>query len=284
MSPRARGIPWGPLIVLVILGAFAAAPALIPLDPFSQHISDRLLPPGSQGSEGQFYLLGSDALGRDMLARLAHGARLSLLVGSSAVLGSGTIGFTLGILSGYVGGRVDRILMRVVDLQLAFPFMILAIGVLAAVGPSVLVVIILFIFARWPAFARIVRAATLEVKEREFVSAARALGARNLRILFLHVAPSCIGPIVVLASFEMASIIVSEASLGFLGVGIPPPTPTWGNMLSGGRAYLRTAWWVVVLPGLAISIVALTANLVGDALRDYLDPKTTGARRRRGDG
>ncbi len=274
MATRMRGIPWGPLIVLVVLVALAATPAVISLDPFSQHIPDRLLPPGAHGSEGQLYLLGSDALGRDMLARLAHGARLSLLVGGAGVLGSGIIGLTLGLLSGYVGGRVDRILMRLVDLQLSFPFMILAIGVLAAVGPSVLVVIILFISARWPAFARIVRGTTLEVKEREFVSAARALGARNLRILFLHVAPSCIGPIVVLASFEMASIIVSEASLGFLGVGIPPPTPTWGNMLSGGRAYLRTAWWVVVLPGLAISVVALAANLVGDAFRDYLDPKT----------
>jgi peptide/nickel transport system permease protein len=269
-----RSVPWGPILVLAALMGFAAAPAVLPLDPFAQHIPDRLLPPGARGSEGQSYLLGSDALGRDMLARLAHGARFSLLVGAGAVVGSGAIGIVVGLLSGFVGGWIDRLLMRLVDLQLAFPFMVLAIGVLAAIGPSVLVVILLFILARWPAFARIVRGATLEVKEREFVSAARAMGARNLRIIFRHIAPSCIGPLLVLASFEMASVIISEASLGFLGVGIPPPTPTWGNMLSGGRAYLRTAWWIVVMPGGAICIVALAANLVGDSFRDYLDPKT----------
>jgi peptide/nickel transport system permease protein len=279
MRQRLRGFPWASILVLVALSAIATAPAVFPLDPLEQRIPDRLLPPGARGSDGHWFPLGSDALGRDVLARLAHGARFSLLVAGVAVLGSGGIGLTVGLVSGYVGGWVDRVLMRLVDLQLAFPFMILAIGVLAAVGPSLTVVIILFIFARWPAFARIVRGATLEVREREFVSAARALGARPLRIVLLHVAPSCLGPLLVLASFETASIIISEASLGFLGVGIPPPTPTWGNMLASGRAHLRTAWWLVVFPGLVISVVALAANLVGDAVRDYLDPKT---RRRAG--
>jgi peptide/nickel transport system permease protein len=161
-----------------------------------------------------------------------------------------------------------------VDLQLSFPFMILAIGILAATGPSFAAVIVLFVLARWPAYARLARGSVLEVKERAFVAAAQALGAGDIRILFRHVTPSCVGPLLVLASFELAGVIIAEASLGFLGVGIAPPTPTWGNMLAGSRNYLRTAWWLVVFPGLAISLTALTANLAGDHLRDYFDPRT----------
>jgi len=218
-------------------------------------------------------MFGTDALGRDMLARLAYGARLSLLVGTVSVLGSGSIGLLVGLVSGYVGGVSDRILMRLVDLQLSFPFMIMAIGILAAVRPSVDVVIVLFVVARWPAYARIVRGSVLEVKSREFVSAARVVGAPDWQILLRHVAPSCLGPLLVFASFELASVIIAESSLGFLGVGIAPPTPTWGNMLAASRNYLRTAWWLVVLPGLGICLVALTANLIGDDLRDHFDPR-----------
>jgi peptide/nickel transport system permease protein len=217
-------------------------------------------------------LLGTDPLGRNMLARLAIGARLSLTIGIVSVVGSGAIGMLVGLISGYVGGLRDRILMRVVDLQLSFPFMIMAIGILALVRPSAGIVIALFIAARWPAYARLARGSVLEVKAREFVSAAAALGARHTRILLRHVAPACLGPLLVLASFELAAVIVAESSLGFLGVGIAPPTPTWGNMLAAGRNYLGTAWWLVVLPGSAICLAALAANMIGDDLRDQLDP------------
>lgn len=256
---------------LLVLGFIL--PALLHTDPLEQHIPDRLLAPGSRGRDGQRHLLGTDPLGRDVLARLAYGARLSLLVGVVSVGGSGILGPAIGLYSGYSGGMADRVLMRLVDLQLSFPFIILAIGILAVVGPSAGVVIALFIVARWPAYARLVRGIVLEVKERAFVSAARAMGAGDRRILFRHVAPSCLGPLLVLASFELAGVIIAEASLGFLGVGIAPPTPTWGNMLAGSRNYLRTAWWLVVFPGLAISLAALAANLAGDQLRDHFDPR-----------
>ena len=273
-SPRKQRLPlslmWtgGVLIFFWLL-----LPVLFGRDPYTQNIPDRLLPPGSAGSQGRVYVLGSDPLGRDNLGRLAYGARLSLTVGVTSVLGGGVIGFALGILSGYIGGGIDRILMRIVDLQLSFPFIILAIGLLAAVGPSINVVIMLFIVARWPVYARVARASSLELKTREFVTAARAVGATDVRLLIRHIAPSCFAPILVIASFELAGVIMAEASLGFLGVGIAPPTPTWGNLLAGSRNYLRTAWWLAVFPGLSISLVALAANLMGDYLRDYLDPR-----------
>jgi peptide/nickel transport system permease protein len=261
------------VVVVTAVVAAVALPAMLGADPYAQQIQDRLLPPGGRGQDGQVHTLGTDALGRDMLARLLFGARVSLLVASISVAGAGVLGFGLGLVSGFAEDRTDRILMRLVDLQLSFPFLILAIGALAAVGASIAVVIGLFVVARWPAYARIGRGAALEVKEREFVMAARALGAHDVRILLRHIAPACIGPVMVLASFEVATVIIYEATLGFLGVGVPPPVPTWGNMLSAGRAYLRTAWWLAVFPGLAISVSALAANLIGDALRDYLDPK-----------
>jgi peptide/nickel transport system permease protein len=272
VSQRSRPLVRIAYLVLVV-AALAALLNTLALDPYAQEIQNRLIPPGGRGHEGRLYALGSDALGRDVLARLLFGARVSLLVATVSVTGAGIVGFAVGLISGFVGGRTDRILMRLVDLQLSFPFLILAIGALAAVGPSIGVVIGLFIIARWPAYARIGRGAALEVKEREFVLAARAVGARDLRILLRHVAPTCVGPVMVLASFEVATVIIYEATLGFLGVGVPPPIPTWGNMLAAGRAYLRTAWWLAILPGAAISTCALAANLLGDSLRDYLDPK-----------
>ena len=269
-----RAASWAPWCVLAVftLGG-VVLPQVLNRGPFDQNLAGRLLPPGARGPDGAVYLFGTDPLGRDMLARLAYGARLSLLVGVLSVLGAGLIGLAIGLVSGYAGGVMDRVLMRLVDLQLSFPFMIMAIGILAVVTPSVVVVIALFVVARWPAYARIVRGSVLEIKGREFVSAARALGARGGRIVLRHVAPSCIGPLLVLASFELAGVIIAESSLGFLGVGIAPPTPTWGNMLAAGRNYVRTAWWLVMFPGLAICLVALSANLIGDDLRDYFDPR-----------
>jgi peptide/nickel transport system permease protein len=262
------------LIAAVAIGTIIMLPpSSLGLDPYAQEIRDRLLPPGGRGHDARLHLLGTDALGRDMLSRLLFGARVSLFVASISVASAGVLGFSLGLISGFIGHRTDRVLMRLVDLQLSFPFLVLAIGALAAIGPSIAIVIGLFIVARWPAYARIGRGAALEVKNREFVVAAQALGADEGRILLRHVAPACIGPVMVLASFEVATVIIYEATLGFLGVGVPPPVPTWGNMLAAGRAYLRAEWWLAVLPGIAISVSALAANLLGDSLRDHLDPK-----------
>ncbi len=251
----------------------ALAPALAPADPVRNDLVARLAPPMWVQGGSERHPLGTDTLGRDVASRLLYGARVSLLVGFSAVAGAGAVGVLLGLLAGYYGGRLDALLMRLGDVQLAFPVLVLAIAVLSVLGAGLGNVIAVLAVTGWVTYARVARAETLALRRREFVEGARALGARDAGILWRHVLPNVLPPISVVATFSVARTIIAEASLSFLGLGIPPPAPSWGAMLDEGRNYLTTGWWLALFPGLAILAVVLGINLVGDWLRDVLDPR-----------
>jgi peptide/nickel transport system permease protein len=262
--------------LVVICGTVLAAicaPVLAPTDPIKNHLLDRLTPPMWVAGGTASYPLGTDTLGRDVLSRLLYGARVSLLVGLSAVLIAGVLGVFLGLIAGYYRGWLDDVLMRLGDIQLAFPILVLALAVLAVLGASMGNVILVLGITGWVTYARIVRGETLSLTEREFVEAARALGAPDRTILVRHIQPNVLPPITVVATFSVARMIIAEASLSFLGLGIPPPTPSWGAMLDEGRNYLTTGWWLALFPGLAILLLVLGINLVGDWVRDVLDPR-----------
>lgn len=260
--------------VLLVMGLTALlAPQIAPWDPGKQVLLKRLRPPAWYERGSREYLLGTDHLGRDILSRILHGARISLGVGLSSVAISGLIGVTLGLLAGFYGGRVDAVIMRVVDIFLAIPYILLAMGVISALGPSLLNIVLVMGVTRWVQFARIVRADVLSIREREFVEGARARGNRQGRLLLRHVLPNALTPIIVVGTLELAFMIIYESALSFLGLGVQPPTPTWGWMLSDGRNYLSIAWWLATFPGLAILLTVLAVNLLGDWLRDTLDPR-----------
>jgi peptide/nickel transport system permease protein len=262
----------GLVIVVVVVMAALFGPWITPFDPDIQDITQRLLPPLSRTDEG-LHVLGTDALGRDVLSRLILGSRVSLLVGVAAVLISGVIGVLFGLLAGYDDRRIGRVLMGITDIQLAIPFLVLALAVVAVLGPSLFNLIMVLGVTSWVQYARIVRAEVLVLKDREFVQAARALGASTLRILGRHLLPNVISSVVVISSLQVAKMILFESSLSFLGLGVPPSIPTWGGMISDGRDYVSYAWWVAAVPGLAIFITVVGINLVGDRLRDLLDPR-----------
>ena len=259
----------GALVVLAAVVVAMAAPALAPGDPIKNSLLDRLTPP-TWGGE---HPLGTDTLGRDVASRLLHGARVSLLVGFSAVLLAGVSGVVLGLVSGWYRGWLDDLLMRLGDVQLAFPVLVLAVAVLAVLGASVMNLILVLGVTGWITYARIVRGEVLTLRERDFVAAARALGADDAWILRRHLLPNVLPPITVVATFSVARTIIAEASLSFLGLGIPAPAPSWGAMLDEGRNYITTGWWLALFPGLAILLLVLGINLVGDWLRDVLDPR-----------
>jgi peptide/nickel transport system permease protein len=262
------------ITVLLLMGSAAlAAPQIAPWDPGRQMLTKRLRPPAWQTRGLWEHPLGTDHLGRDILSRIVHGGRISLGVGLSAVTLSCLIGVSLGLVAGFYGGRADALIMRVVDVFLAIPYILLAMGVVFALGPSLLNVILVMAVTRWVQFARVVRADVLSIREREFVSGARARGNRSGRLLLRHVLPNALTPIIVVATLELAFMIIYESALSFLGLGVQPPTPTWGWMLADGRNYLATAWWLATLPGLAIMLSVLAVNLLGDWLRDTLDPR-----------
>ena len=260
-------------MVSIVLLAAAFAPWLTPFDPLEQDINQRLKEPGWQTAEGRVHALGTDHLGRDILARVIFGSRIALVVGLSAVLISGVLGMAIGLVSGYFGGKVDDFFMRLADVQLAFPFILLAIAVIGVLGPSLRNIIIVIGVSSWVVYARVVRGEVLSIREREFVQAAQALGGGDGRVLVRHVLPNAFTPWLVVATLDMARVIVIESALSFLGLGVQPPTPTWGGMLADGRVYLSTAWWLATFPGLAILVTVLGINLLGDGLRDTLDPR-----------
>ena len=270
---RRRTALFGLGVVVTVLLAAAFAPWLSPFDPLEQDINQRLKEPGWRNAAGQAHPLGTDHLGRDILARVIFGSRIALLVGLSAVLISGVLGMMIGLVAGYFGGKVDDFFMRLADIQLAFPFILLAIAVIGVLGPSLRNIIIVIGVSSWVVYARVVRGEVLSIRERDFVQAAIALGSRDGRILVRHVLPNAFTPWLVVATLDMARVIVIESALSFLGLGVQPPTPTWGGMLADGRVYLSTAWWLATFPGLAILVTVLGINLLGDGLRDTLDPR-----------
>ena len=259
--------------LLLIGGSAVLAPQLAPWDPGKQILLKRLRPPMWQQRGLREHPLGTDHLGRDILSRILYGGRISLGVGLTAVTLSALIGISFGLIAGFFGGRTDALIMRIVDVFLAIPYILLAMGVVFALGPSLLNVILVMAVTRWVQFARIVRADVLSLREREFVAGARARGNRALRLLLRHVLPNALTPIIVVATLELAFMIIYESALSFLGLGVQPPTPTWGWMLSDGRNYVATAWWLATFPGLAIMLTVLSVNLLGDWLRDTLDPR-----------
>lgn len=267
-----------PLLALFILlcVVFAAifGPYVAPLDPNRQNIMLRLAGPLTEGRGKVLFLLGTDGLGRDVFSRLLYGARVSLLVGISAILVGGTIGVVAGLVSGYFGGWIDDVIMRLGDIQLAFPFILFAIMFLVILGPGLANIILVLGVGQWVTYARIVRAQTLSLREKEYVEAARALGDSTFSVIFRTILPNIMAPLTVIASFNVASVILSEASLSFLGLGVPPSVPTWGSMLAESRdQLLANKWWLAFYPGIAIVMTVLSFNILGDWLRDFLDPR-----------
>ena len=260
-------------VFMVVALSAVFAPLIAPNDPASLALIRRLKEPGYVDANGKQYWLGTDTIGRDVYSRLVYGARISLIVGLSAVLLSGTVGVVLGLLSGFYGGLVDDIIMRIADVQLSFPTILLALAIMAVLGPGLDKIILVLGLTGWVQYGRIVRGQVLAIKEEEFVTAAHAIGQRDWRIIFQHILPNIWSPVIVIASFSVASNIVSEASLSFLGVGVPPQIPSWGVMLAEGRQFIGVAEWLTIPPGVAISLTVLSINILGDWLRDFLDPR-----------
>lgn len=262
------------LLLLSFVVIALLAPLLSPHSPTLGTLSDRLLPPAWVESGRAEYLLGTDHLGRDVLSRLIYGARVSLSVGIAAVLVAGTIGTTLGIIAGYVGGIADQLIMRVVDAWMAMPSLVFAIFLAAMVGQSAVNVVLILGLVYWTRYARLIRGEVLSLRERDFVKLAVVTGASSMRIMLRHILPNVVNTTLVLATLMLGVVIVTEASLSFLGVGVPPPEPAWGLMLADGKqAMMIGKWWLTVLPGVCIMLTVLSASILGDFMRDRFDPK-----------
>lgn len=259
------------LALMVLVAVFA--PLIAPYDPGAQDLLVRLHPPAWAHGGTSAHLLGTDQLGRDILSRLFYGARVSLLVGACAALLAGLVGAAIGLVAGYLGGWFDRILMRIADIQLAFPSILLALAVVGFLGSGLWYVVLVLGFTGWVSYARVIRSEVLSLRTREFVTEARAIGVRGGTIMRRHLLPNVLAPLATIGTLHVAAAIVAEASLSYLGLGVPKQTVTWGGMLSDGQLYLGTSWWVAVFPGLALMLTALSVNLTGDVLRDVADPK-----------
>ncbi|MFK7602363.1 ABC transporter permease [Deinococcus sp. SM5_A1] len=274
-TPRRRRVKWSADLLLgtVLLGSIVLAVlfagVLFPAGTDVMDLGARLTPPHF----GFPHPLGTDPIGRDVLSRVVYGGRVSLTVGLVSVALSVVIGSVLGLLAGYYQGRLGALIMRLADIQLAFPFILLAITVIAIIGPGLWKLIAVMVVSQWAQYARLVRSQALALRERDYVQAAFALGAGNNRVMFRHIVPNAIGPIVVLSTLNVANNILLESGLTFLGLGVDPQVPSWGGMLADGRTYLQSAWWVSVFPGVAITLTVLGFNLLGDWLRDRLDPQ-----------
>jgi peptide/nickel transport system permease protein len=266
---RSRSTMIGGAVVLTVALVAILAPVVAPRDPQAIHVVDRLRPPGAA------YPLGTDNLGRDIASRVIHGARISLVVGILVVGSSAAAGIVLGLASGY-SNRVDRVVMRIMDGLMAFPSILLAIALMAALGARLSNVIVALAIVYTPRVARVVRGATLVLRELDYVQAAQALGARESRVLFQHVLPNCMAPVIVQETFIFADSVLAEAALSFLGVGLPPYIPSWGTIITTGRMFMQTAPWITIVPGVAILVTVLGLNLLGDGLRDLADPRLRG--------
>jgi peptide/nickel transport system permease protein len=259
------------VVVLVFLAIFA--PWIAPNDPFRSRLEARNAPPGWSSEDAAAYLLGGDHIGRDVLSRLIHGTRISLMVAGTVLVMGAFIGSIVGIAAGYLGGVVDEILMRLVDFTYAVPFILVALVAAVIWDPSLQLVIILLAIFTWPPFARQVRVETLQLKAMDYVAMARVSGASGMRIAFKHILPGIVPTVMVMASLQVGALVITESVLSFLGVGIPAPDPSWGSMVSQGRNYVATAWWISFFPGVAIFLIVFSMNFLGDWLRDTLDPK-----------
>lgn len=254
-------------IILVLIAIVSLSAPLLTIDPVALSPRDRLQPPNAE------HWFGTDAFGRDILTRVLYGGQVSLLVGFIAVGIAASIGVTLGLLSGYYGGVIDNLVMRLTDVMLAFPGILLALAIVAVLGPDLFNAMIAVGISASPIYTRVVRGAVLQTKSLAYIEAVQQSGARDWRIILLHILPNILGPIVVIATLGVANAIIAGAALSFLGLGAKPPTPEWGLMLADGRNYLRHAWWITTFPGLAIMLTVLSINLLGDGLRDALDPR-----------
>lgn len=257
----------GLVIIVLLLLVAAFAPLIAPFDPIAQTLDKRLLPPSST------YWFGTDALGRDIFSRIVYGTRITLVIVLLVVVTVGPFGLLIGAISGYYGGWVDRLLMRITDVFLAFPRLVLALAFVAALGPGIVNAIIAIAITTWPPYARVARAETMVIRNQDYIAAMRLQGASQARIIWKHVVPMCMSSLIVRTTFDMAGIILTAAGLGFLGLGAQPPMPEWGAMISAGREQIFDQWWVATFPGVAICIVALGFNLLGDGLRDVMDAR-----------
>jgi peptide/nickel transport system permease protein len=268
-----------PLVVcswLILLGLVVTAllsPSIAPHNPVRERLIDRLLPPAWAEAGEWRYVLGTDHLGRDLVSRIIYGSRVSLAVGFAAVVIGGALGTALGVVAGFVGGHTDEVIMALADMQLAFPTILLAIAIIAVLGPSFTNLVIVIGVSGWVTYARIARGQVLSLREKEFVEAIRAQGGSRWRIIWSHILPNTLSPLIVVATLDLARTIILESTLSFLGLGIQPPTPSWGGMLSDGREYLLSAWWIATFPGVALMLTALSFNRLGDWIRDLTDPR-----------
>ena len=269
-----RRVPWTPILIITLIAVMALlAPLLAPHDPIAQTLRDKLLPPFWMEGGTTKYILGTDAFGRDILSRLIYGARVSLLVALLALTAGGGVGLLIGIVAGYLGGIIDNILMRLVDAAFTFPAILFALLLAVTMGQGLGTLVVAISLLLWASFARIIRGEVLTIKQRDFVALAKVRGCSAPRIMLTHILPNVLNTFMVLVTLNIGVVIVAEASLSFLGAGIPPPTPTWGLMVSEGRGRIADAWWVALIPGLAITLLVLSVNLFGDWLRDRLDPR-----------
>jgi peptide/nickel transport system permease protein len=269
-----RRVPWLPIFVItVMVGMAVFAPLVAPYSPIDQNLRDKLIPPFWVEDGSMQYILGTDPFGRDMLSRLIYGARVSLVVAALALTAGGGVGLVIGIVAGYFGGIVDNALMRLVDAAFTFPAILFALLLAVTMGQGLGTLVAAISLLLWASFARVIRGEVLSLKQRDFVALAKVRGCSSARIMLTHILPNVLNTFLVLVTLNIGVVIIAEASLSFLGAGIPPPTPTWGLMVSDGRGRIAEAWWVSLIPGLAITLLVLSVNQFGDWLRDRLDPR-----------
>jgi peptide/nickel transport system permease protein len=274
LGKLSRRIPKGAAVIILLLLICAIfSPWIAPHDPIEQNLGNALKPPFWQKGGSTNNILGTDNLGRDILSRIVYGARVSVIVGFAGVLFSGIIGTFLGVIAGYFGGKIDAVIMRITDMMLSLPYILIAIAIIGAIGPSLTNIIIVLGITQWVGYTRIIRFEAMSLSKSEFIEMAIISGTRWWRILLVHILPNVLNSAIVLATLDVGKMIIFEAALSFLGLGVKPPTSSWGGMLADGRVYLTFAWWIATFPGIAIAITVLGGNLLGDWLRDELDPR-----------